>query len=480
MGLIVGAAITGLVVPFVRVETKTVAQTGGVGGAPSNDMSTTGPASGAPIAGGGTGGGAGGVAASPGGVGPSGGTAGVRAPTGGSGATQSVGRGVTSSAIKLGIGIQDIGAAQAFGYNVDIGNQQARYQALINAQNGAGGINGRKIVPDFRTINTVDPTASSQAACIGWTNDVGVFSVLTIQFPAQAAVCVTGQGQTPLITTQGLDQAYYGSGLYFSTQASDARTLADQAHYLAARGALNGKTIGVVSGDGSDQLAVGDTLLPTLQQLGYRVADVEVVPSAISGLQRLPIAISNLQAKGVNFVIIAANVILAGPFAQTADRAGFHPQYALSDFNFEINDQVASYYPASFEGTVGLSTHRFSQYRAGAPPPPADASCLRRVLAADPKVQPFTNAAFEVAMGECAIFDAWVAAAKRAGPGLNRSTFVAAMEASGTFGISGTQDGSFAQGKHDAVDFEREVAWHQSCTCWQLVGGLSAPLRKMA
>jgi hypothetical protein len=219
------------------------------------------------------------------------------------------------------------------------------------------------------------------------------------QFPAQAAVCLTGQGQTPLVTTQGLDQAYYGSGLFFSTQASDARILADQAHYLAGRGALNGKTIGVVSGDGSDQLAVGDTLLTTLQQLGYRVADVEVVPSNTSGLQRLPIAISNLNAKGVNFLIVAANVILAGPFAQAADRAGFHPQYALSDFNNEINDQVASYYPAGFEGTVGLSTHRFSQYRAGAAPSPADANCLKRVLPADPKVQPFTNSAYEVAKG---------------------------------------------------------------------------------
>jgi hypothetical protein len=71
----------------------------------------------------------------------------------------------------------------------------------------------------------------------------------------------------------------------------------------------------------------------------------------------------------------------------------------LSDFNNEINDQVASYYPAGFEGTVGLSTHRFSQYRAGAAPSPADANCLKRVLPADPKVQPFTNSAYEVAKG---------------------------------------------------------------------------------
>src|SRR5436189_6248901 len=128
----------------------------------------------------------------------------------------------------------------------------------------------------------------------------------------------------------------------------------------------------------------------------------------------MSVAISNFKAAGVDFVIIAANVILAGPFAQSADRAGFHPEYGLSDFNNQINDQVASYYPDSFEGTIALSTHRFSEYRAGNPPPPADQQCVDRVMSADPKVLPSTNSAFEVAMQECGMFDLFVPGATNA------------------------------------------------------------------
>ena len=68
----------------------------------------------------------------------------------------------------------------------------------------------------------------------------------------------------------------------------------------------------------------------------------------------MSVAISNFKAAGVDFVIIAANVILAGPFAQSADRAASTASTRLSDFNNQINDQVASYYPDSFEGTIAL------------------------------------------------------------------------------------------------------------------------------
>src|SRR5690606_12160459 len=135
-----------------------------------------------------------------------------------------------------------------------------------------------------------------------------------------------------------------------------------------------------------------------------------------------------------------------------------------------INDQVAGNYPSSFDGTVGLSTHRFPEYRAGLPTPAADKACMDRVGRVDPKATDPRSAAWEVATGECAIFDVWVKGAIAAGPNLNRPNLVSAVENMGSFGIPGTLDGSFAPGKHDAVDFEREVVWRKSCKCWQILG----------
>ncbi|HVX16519.1 MAG TPA: hypothetical protein VHA73_00675 [Acidimicrobiales bacterium] len=485
MGIAVGAILTGLVVPYVRTEkvattpaaaTGTLGQTGGatgdtIAGVAGTGTTTAGGGTG-PAAGGGSSGGgaAGGGAAATGGGGPGG------SNSNGAGGTA---RGVTKDTIKLGIAIIDVGAAKSLGYSFDLGDQRARYDALIADVNRRGGINGRKLVADYRTVDAAArPVESEQAACVAWTQDVKVFAVLAeSQWGAPANVCVTGQGHTLLFSTDGVDQSYYANGLFFSTQASDNRILLDHAHYLQSKGKLEGKTIGVLVGDGSERLSIDDTLVPTLKQMGYSVKDVEVVPQSIAGTQKIPIAVSNFKAAGVDLIIMAANVILDGPFAQAAHRAGYDPEYALSDFNNEINDQVASYYPDAFDGTVALSTHRFPEYRAGMPVPPADKHCFDRVGKADPKVIPFINSAHEVGLGECAIFDAFVNAATKAGPDLTQASFIQGANSLGTFAIPSTQDGSFAPGKHDAVDYEREVAWHKSCKCWELVPG--SGLRKM-
>lgn len=378
--------------------------------------------------------------------------------------------GVTATEIHVGIGILDIGAAKQFGFNFDIGDQRARYDALIASVNKRGGINGRKVVPHYRVIE-VSKQESFQAACISWTKDDKVFAVfLSSQTPQAASVCIIGEGNTPFITSDGIDDSYYANGNYFSVQPNDNRVLHDQALYLLAKGVLKGKTVGVLTGDGAERLAIDRTLIPELARGGIKVAAVEVVPADTSGTQKMPIAVSNFKDAGVDYVIIAANVILAGPFVQSADRSGLKAEYGLSDFNNQINDQVADYYPDSFDGTVGLSTHRFSEYRAGSPPPPADKACLDIVHPVDPKVQPSTNSAFEVAMMECAMWTMFVAGVTRAGAALNRGSFRAGVEQIGPTPIAGILDGSYGPGKHDGGNTVREVAWHKSCSCWQIAG----------
>lgn len=489
IGLVVGILLTGLVVPFVRTETETT-ETAAPAGAVSGPQRTaagevTDPTTGDALAdptataGGGTsGGGAGGggeVAGGDGGGEVAGDAGGGAAPAGVTGTDA----GVSDGEVKIGIALLDIGIAKDFGMNFDIGNQRARWDALIAHQNAQGGINGRQIVADYRTFNAAKPVETQQAACVGWTKDAQVFSVLVhSQLTQAAAVCLIGEGATPVFTTDGIDQSYYGNGMLFTLQANDNRILADHARYLHDKGVLKGRSIGIMSGEGAERLAVDNTLVPALQQYGYTVKAIEVVPGDTSGTQKLPIAVSNMKAAGVDYVIIAANVVLAAPFVQAADRAGFRPQYSLSDFNNQINDQAAGNYPPSFDGTVGLSTHRFPEYRAGLPQPPADKACMDRIGQADPKALDYRSAAFEVAMGECTLFDVWAQAAIRAGEHLNRPNLIAAAEQMGTFGIAGTLDGSFGPGKHDAVDFEREVVWRKDCKCWRILGDPGA-LRRL-
>src|SRR3546814_7647099 len=74
------------------------------------------------------------------------------------------------------------------------------------------------------------------------------------QLTQASAVCLIGEGGTPVFTTDGIDESYYGNGLYFSLQASDNRILADHAAYLIDKGVLEGKTIGVRSEEHTSEL----------------------------------------------------------------------------------------------------------------------------------------------------------------------------------------------------------------------------------
>lgn len=389
--------------------------------------------------------------------------------------------GITDSEIRLGIAIIDVGQAEQMGVSFDLGNQQARWDALLKSVNDAGGIHGRQLVADYRTIEVVNaPVETAQAACVGWVEDTKVFAALvSSQLPAAALVCLTGAGATPTFTSEGFDSAYYGSTLLYTMDANDNRMLRDHARYLEEKGKLAGKTIGILTGEGAERTAVDNTLVPTLQDMGYQVARIESVPATTAATQRMPIAVSNFKAAGVDLVIMASNIVLAGPFVQAADQSNYRPEFAISDFNGQINDQMASYYPDSFEGTVALSTQRFPEYRAGAALAPADQACIDRVQPVDPKVLPTTNSAFEVAMFECGLFDMLVAGLTNAGQQLTQPGFIAGLEQRGPFDMAGSLGASFGPGKHDAGDEEREVAWRAGCGCWQLVGGLDTPKRRI-
>lgn len=469
MGLVLSVLVAGLAAPYLRADTpqSIVAPGAAAPGRRSASAERSAEDRTAPAGDAQTGGPAGATKTSAAG----------RATPGAGGAGGATDVGVTANEVRVGIPITDIGAAASFGFNFDIGDQPARWQALITHLNKAGGIHGRKIAPHFRTIVSGTPEEDSQAACIAWTKDIKVFSVLESSGLSTAGtVCITAQGATPLIRTDGLDEAYYRTEYLFSMQGTDNRILGDHARYLHGKRKLQGKTIGILAEEGSERLAIDNTLVPTLNRLGYEVATVEEVPGGAPGAQRSSVAISNFRAAGVDFVIVAAGVVIAGPFAQSADRAGYRPEFALSSFNNQVNDQTGNFFPESFEGTIALTTMRFPEHRAGFIAP-ADKACFDRVASADPKVNTRSSAAREVALRECAVFDAWVAAVLKAGPALDRAALVSALERSGRFGIAGVQDGHFGPGRHDAVAFEREVAWHRACECWELAGGLTASVR---
>jgi hypothetical protein len=463
IGLLAALVVATLPVPYLRtqrvVQERAVISTDPVGAAPGSG----GEATAAGAAGGGTA--DPGAAATPGG--------GAAGPAAGRSGGAALDVGVSVDQVVVGISILDAGGAAALGASFDTGRQEDRWKALIADANAKGGVNGRKIVPKFRRIDLINNSVeSARAACVGWTNDDKVFTVLyTAQLRTDTAVCVTGEGRTPLFTSQGLDAVYYASRLLYSTGATNQRLLVDQVRYLARTGRLKGHTIGVLSGDGADLVSVNQTLLPELARLGYPVKRVEQVPNAVSATQRMPVSVSNFKADGVDLVFMAAGSVLVGPFAQAAGRSNYFPDFAISDFNYQVNDALSDQFPDSFDGTLALSIQQFPTYNAGLPAPPVDAACIARVRGAEPAMSNSRSLAFGLALIECGVFDSWLTIARKAGSALSRASLAAAAEQTGPVHISGSLDGSFGPGKFDGVDEVREVVWKKDCHCWKPAPG---------
>lgn len=495
IGIALGAVLVGLLVPYVRadkVPAEVTADSGSTSaGDGGGDQPSTGGGGRQPSTGGGgamvspTHGPAPVTATHHGGAPAATQTATGHATAPASGAPQGFATdvGLTKTSIKLGIGIIDIGAASSLGYSFDLGNQQARWQALVNQQNAKGGIDGRKIVPDYESVNLVtDPDAAAQAACVHWTQDEKDFSVLmSTEFPTSGIVCVTGNGATPFITSDMQDQSYYANGRLITLESTQNRALADEVNYLASSHALDGRKIGIVSGDGTDTVAVDDTLVPMLRKLGHAPSDVEVIGP--TDVERIPIAISDFKAKGVSLVIFACNPGLVGPFVQAANRSDFTPKWELSSFDSESTDSIDSYVPPSFNGTIGFAPDTLPLYNAGKPHTPSDSACLKTVGKVDPKVGPANglesrSAALQVAIRECAIFDVWVAGAERAGRSLTRQTLISSIESLGSLKLPRMLGGSFGPNKDDYEDEVMKVVWRSSCGCWLPAPGSS--LRRMS
>lgn len=472
VGVIVGLLAAGMFAPFVLADrvTTTAAATAGGAGSPNSDSSLAGSAAGSETAG----------SAGEGATVVEGSNSVQDAPSSGPSALPESGPGglpdvaltatdvgVTESTITLGVAIADYSEAANYGYSYLLsGNDEGRYEALVEDLNRRGGIGGRTVQLAVATYGAVsNRAAEAQAACTSLVTDQRSFAVLAAGLLLPSGVqCFTDQG-VPLIETLAAGSGYYASGFLISMYPTWDRTLRQHVAFLQERGMLEGRTIGVVTNSGAAVHSVQNSLVPALAALGYEVVDIEALNEDATMTQQLPVAVSNMQAEGVDLVINAAAPLANQLFVEQADRSGFRPTYAYSDFGGVTSD-IFGAYPESFDGTIAATSTRIGEARAGIPVDATEQACLDRVGPVEP-LEPGTLA-YSIAMGQCAIFDTFVRGASAAGPHLTRSALLSGVETLGSFPLPGFGDGSLAPGKHDAMNNLRAVVYRNSCACWML------------
>jgi ABC-type branched-subunit amino acid transport system substrate-binding protein len=206
----------------------------------------------------------------------SGGTAsGATTTTGPLVLTKAPGVGVTADSIKLGISLVDFKCIQDF-IDFTRPNQQAIYQAFVDDINKKGGINGRKIVPDFNLECPLTATSDLLVqVCTHFTDDDKVFAVIgNLSDAAQSAamhVCIAKQHKTPVVTFQ-VTQAMFDQvppGMLIFPGTTPERSTAVLFQLLKKQGVLDGKKLAVLAQQTS-QVSVKSAVLPAIKATGVK------------------------------------------------------------------------------------------------------------------------------------------------------------------------------------------------------------------
>lgn len=180
--------------------------------------------------------------------------------------------GVTDGAIRIGITYVDLEAI-ADVVDIEHGDYEFAYQALIDDLNDRGGIHGRLLEPTFAPINPT-VTASAEEACTRLTEDVDVFAVLGF-FLGDTVLCPLEVHETAVVGGSMTDERIARAKAPWFTWEAGSDLGADTVRTFIDEGLLDRPF--AVFGTVNDQQFVDDTVLPLLEEEGLEPVEVGIL-----------------------------------------------------------------------------------------------------------------------------------------------------------------------------------------------------------
>jgi ABC-type branched-subunit amino acid transport system substrate-binding protein len=239
--------------------------------------------------------------------------------------SKTLGPGVTANSIKIGISLVDFTCIQQF-IDFTRPNQQAIYQDFVNDVNKKGGINGRKIVPDFHTECPLTSTSDLLVqVCTKFTDDDKVFAVIgNLSDAAQDSamhVCIAKQHNTPVLTfqvTQDMFNQIPGGMLVFPGTTPE-RSSAVLFELAQKQGVLNGKKLAVFAEQTSEP-SVKKYVIPAIEKTGVETGTTAYVtingPDTTAAQAQLDAFIQRWKSEGVNALFITGQDAVAKQFVE--------------------------------------------------------------------------------------------------------------------------------------------------------------------
>ncbi len=387
--------------------------------------------------------------------------------------------GVTPDSVNLSVFIADLGEVAKLGFQLDSGDQAAAFNGFVKETNDAGGINGRQLKINYIKFDPLNQD-DMRRACITATENEKAFATMNLAgFYGAAILCVTEEHGTPYATAlqhEPVEWYRRSKGLMVSYLPNKDRILRQMVADLDGLDLLKGRKIGVVdSAFTADKLSSETALLPALAARGYTVVHRSTIPEAADqAAAAISVEIEQMRSKGVDTILFAVNFLVEQVWVQQATNRSYNPRYHVSDMGGGATDAGTNQMPASYDGTIGFTSLRTGDDRAGIPEHPGSAPCRKRWSEATKQPMERTTPNSANVIGACILMTDFVRAARAIGPDLKRSAIPRQYESIGAFDVPGVNPGSFGPGKYDALDLVRTIQWKASCKCWNVV----SPFRK--
>jgi hypothetical protein len=400
------------------------------------------------------------------------------------------------------VNLTALSAQQGFGGDIEFQEQTDAINTYVNDVNAHGGIAGRRIKP---MIVSYDPTnqADMRAKCKDWTVSTPVFAVVegVGAWTGDNQLCITQEGSTPFIGqwttisnwTQRGSPYLWWTGVDQSAMLRTVVAWGKQAGLLAP-----GKKLGIVVGDrASDQLALNQYVLPYLKQAGLPQPVVETLatnPTDTATIQaQAPLVVQRLRAAGAQSVIPLIPFNSFYVYLQSETQQQYFPRLVLSDYESTINiglGLIPAPYEKALDGQLGATVQTLGGIDDDRPQSqggydPGLRSCFDTWKQTH-AVPPFIEEQGPIASW-CQSIRLFADAANRAGPNLDRRSFVQAMAATQNFPGTLTPTLSYSTNKFYGPTSYQVVRLHNNdpnnnqCilkndggpqgTCWQVVQG---------
>jgi hypothetical protein len=346
------------------------------------------------------------------------------------------------------VSLNSLSGKLGFAEDAEFGEQKKAIRLFVSQVNDHGGINGRRIHPIIVTFTPTN-TAEMRALCKDWTEgSPAAFAVLDGEgtWSETNQLCITQEGHTPLLSqwTTVTDWTEKGAPYLWWTGPDDAPVLQAVVDVGLGSGLLgDGRQVGVIAGNrASDQLALKRYLLPDLARAGVKpvVETIAADPTATATTNAdAPLVVQKLKSAGVTSVIplIPFNVFF--PILQAQTQQKYFPKLLLSDYESSIESSLGLIpvpYQTALNGQLGVTTETLGGIDDTRPESEGgyDAgvrSCWTVWHRAYPEIPPGNQNDFIEEQGPvqgwCQEIRLFTAAARAAGPDLNRRTFVEAM-----------------------------------------------------